>query len=385
MARLRVGDRRHRVHRRSPRTVGAARRSAAGRRRRLVAGNRRAAAAGARRGSGLRLGRGDGARPGHRRRPHLHAEPPSPPARRGGAGRGQARDLREAAGARRRRRAASSSTPQPTRDSRRRCRSSTGTTRRCARRASASRSGETGALRLLHGTLSAGLAPAPRRRQLARGRAARRRLARVRRHRLALVRPRRVRLRPSHRPPVRADAHRGARANQRARASGVRIGGQRRRGAHRHDRGRCRRPVRDGRRGDRLGRREPGLGRAQEPALDRARRRRGGARLRPGAAGRALVRASRGRDDRAPRSRDAVAGGGALCIPSRRPPAGLRGLLRRVRGRLLRRVRSGSAVDGMPTFSDGLRAALITDAVLDFVPRGALGRRADAREPAVAT
>ncbi len=76
--------------------------------------------------------------------------------------------------------------------------------------------------------LSAGLAPAPRRRQLARGRAARRRLARLCRHRLALVRPGRVRLRPSHRPPVRADAHRGARAIERAGSSGVRVRRRRR-------------------------------------------------------------------------------------------------------------------------------------------------------------
>ena len=38
-------------------------------------------------------------------------------------------------------------------------------------------------------------------------------------------------------------------------------------------------------------------------------------------------------------------------------------------------VRDGSAVDGMPTFADGLRAALITDAVLASAARGALGRR----------
>ncbi len=185
--------------------------------------------------------------------------------------------------------------------------------------------------------LSAGLAPAPRRRQLARGRAAGRRLARVRRYRLALVRPGRVRLRPSHHPPVRADAHRGARAIQRAGSQGVRVGRSGGRGAAGHDRRRCRRPVRDGRRGDWLRGREPDLGGSQEPPVDRARRRRGGTRLRPGAAGGALVRASRGGDDPSPRSRDAVPCRRALCISSRRPPAGLRGLLRRVRGRLLRR------------------------------------------------
>ena len=58
-----------------------------------------------------------------------------------------------------------------------------------------------------------------------------------------------------------------------------------------HDRGRRRRPVRDGRRRGRVRRRQPDLGGSQEPPLDRARRGRGGARLRPGASGGALVRA----------------------------------------------------------------------------------------------
>ena len=126
-------------------------------------------------------------------------------------------------------------------------------------------------------------------------------------------------------------------SDQRAGPSGVRVGRSRRRGASGHDRRRCPRPVRDGRRGDRLGRREPDLGGSQEPALDRARRRRGDACFRPGAARGALVRAPRGGDDPSPRSRDALPGGGPLCIPSRRPSPGLRGLLRRLRGRLLRR------------------------------------------------
>ena len=184
--------------------------------------------------------------------------------------------------------------------------------------------------------LSAGLAPASRRRQLARGREPGRRVARVRGHRLALVRPGGVHLRSSHRPPVRTAAHRGARAVERGRPQGVRVGRRRGRGAAGHDRGRRRRPVRDGRRGAGVGRRQPDLGGSQEPALDGAGRRRGGTRLRPGAAGGALVRAPGGRDDRSPRSRDAVAGRRAIRGPPRRPSAGLRGLLRRVRGRLLR-------------------------------------------------
>ena len=134
--------------------------------------------------------------------------------------------------------------------------------------------------------LPPGLAAAPRGRQLARGREPRRRLARLRRHRLALVRPRRVRHRPAHHPALGADAHGRAGARSAARA-------------HMHSpaataRGELR-PVStedaavvqfetDARRA-RLGRDQPGLGRPQEPALDRDRRLRGGAGLRPGAAG----------------------------------------------------------------------------------------------------
>ena len=76
-------------------------------------------------------------------------------------------------------------------------------------------SGQTGALRLLHGTYLQDWLLRAGRRQLARGRAAGRRLARVRRHRLALVRPRRVRLRPSHRARLCAAADRRAGASQR--------------------------------------------------------------------------------------------------------------------------------------------------------------------------
>jgi len=48
-------------------------------------------------------------------------------------------------------------------------------------------------------------------------------------------------------------------------------------------------------------------------------------------------------------------------------------------------VRSGAAVDGMPTFSDGLRAALITDAVLASSRDGRWVDVAATREPAVTT
>ena len=46
-------------------------------------------------------------------------------------------------------------------------------------------------------------------------------------------------------------------------------------------------------------------------------------------------------------------------------------------------VRSGAAVDGMPTFSDGLRAALITDAVLTSAREARWVDVAGSREPAV--
>ena len=58
--------------------------------------------------------------------------------------------------------------------------------------------------------------------------------------------------------------------------------------------------------------------------------------------GGALVRPARGGDDPAPRSRDALARRRALRLPSRRPPAGLRRLLRRVRGRRLRGRRAAA-------------------------------------------
>ena len=153
----------------------------------------------ARRGARLRLGRGARSRPGRRRRPHLHAEPPPRPARRGRARRGQARDLREAAGARRRRRAAARRRRGRVGPPGRRARSSTATTRRCARRASASRAGRPAPLRLLHGTYLQDWLLRPDDANWRVDERARRRLARVRRHRLALVRPGRVRLRPSDR------------------------------------------------------------------------------------------------------------------------------------------------------------------------------------------
>ena len=77
------------------------------------------------------------------------------------------------------------------------------------------RSGETGTRAARARDLSPGLAPAPRGRELARGRDPRRRVARLRRHRLALVRPRGVRDRPAAHPALGPDAHDRAGAAQR--------------------------------------------------------------------------------------------------------------------------------------------------------------------------
>ena len=274
-------DRGHRLHRRSPRAVGAACGRPRRRRRGLFAGSREGRRRRARRRAGLRLGRADGRRPGHRRRAHLYAEPPAPPAGRGGTGSGQARDLREAAGPGRRGRAA----PRGRRGRR-------GRPGGCAVRVPVLPDGARGARRVRSGRdrrlapgprqLPAGLAPPRRRRQLACRRPAGRSIARVRRHRLALVRPRRVRLRPSHQPALGANAHRGPGAPHRGGTPGVRV---RRRAVASRARSRTEDAAivqfeTDGRRAG-LGGGEPGVGRAQEPALDRARRRGGGARLRP--------------------------------------------------------------------------------------------------------
>ena len=193
----------------------------------------------------------------------------------------------DAAGARRLVDAAAAAGPPP------RCRSSTATTRRSARRASASAPARTGPLRLAARHLPAGLAAAPGGRQLARRRRARRRLARLRRHRLALVRPRRVRLRPPHRPPQRPHADRGARAPHARRPPGVRAAATATASCAR-SRTEDAAVVQFETDGGALGTdgHQPDLGRAQEPPLARGRRRRGGARLRPGGAGDAVGRAA---------------------------------------------------------------------------------------------
>ena len=158
-------------------------------------------------------------------RPNATARPAGP----GGDRRGQARRLREAAGRRRRPRPRSwSGSP-----------AAAGVTAtvpfvyrfypmvREARAGVAD--GTSGPVRLLHGSLPAGLARRGRRRRLAGRRRGRWRLPGVRRHRRALVRPRRVRVRPPHHPGRRPHRRRGARAR---RPAG-------------DDRGRRRRAVRD--------------------------------------------------------------------------------------------------------------------------------------------
>ena len=152
-------------------------------------------------------------------------EPPPPAARRGRAGRRQARGLREAAGAPTSPARGGSSTrpPRPAPRAAVPVRLPLLPDGARGARARAHRRDGPGPPRPRH--LPAGLADATRGRQLARRRGARRRLARVRRHRLALVRPRRVRHRPPHRPPQRPHAHRGARAPaRRARAPRSRRG-----------------------------------------------------------------------------------------------------------------------------------------------------------------
>ena len=181
-----------------------------------------------------------------RRRPHLHAEPPAPPARRG---RARGRQARRSARSRWR-------STSPARSRLVDAAADAGRvaavpfvyryypTVREARERVAQRRDRPDPAAARH--LPAGLAAARRGRQLARRRRAGRRLARVRRHRLALVRPGRVRLRPPHHAAVRAHADRAAasactpRTAPRSSAAPTE-----RRGPRRRDRGRRRDAVRD--------------------------------------------------------------------------------------------------------------------------------------------
>ena len=240
-------------------------------------------------------------------------------------------DLREAARARRRRRAGA-----------RRRRGRRGPGRRrpvrlpllpdaSARRASASRGGATGPVRLSTAPTCRTGCCAPRTTTGASTRELGGALARVRRHRLALVRPRRVRLRPPHHAPVRADADRAARAPARATAARrLRSGRRRRRGratsAPRTPRSCSSRPTaaRSARRSS--ARSPPGRKNRLWLELDGAEE---ALRLRPGGAGGAVGRPPRGGDADQARPRAPLAARAALRDAAARPSAGLRGLLRR--------------------------------------------------------
>ena len=128
------------------------------------------------------------------------------------------------------------------------------------------RAGETGPVRLIHGTYLQDWLLQPDDDNWRVDERPRRRLARVRRHRLALVRPGRVRLRPPHHAPVRAHADRAARARQGRGRTPRSSRRRRRRGPRGRHRGRRDRPVRDRPRRGRLDGHQPDLGRAARTA-----------------------------------------------------------------------------------------------------------------------
>ena len=340
------------------------------------------AAAGARRGSGLRLGRGDGARPGHRRRPHLHAEPPSPPARRGGARSGQARDLREAAGARRRGRAAARRRRGRLGPPGRRCRSSTGTTRRCARRASASAAGRparcacctapicrTGscAPTTTTGAWTSGWA-APRARSPTSARTG----ATWPSSSPAIASPA-LSARLLTAVPERIERGRAARRSNRTETAATRAPSRPRTPPSSSSR---RTPERSARSSS--ARSRPAARTGSGSSSTAPRRRSPSTRSIPRSSGAGVARPlTIVRRDPATLSPAAAR---FAFLPAGHPQ-GYADCFDAFVADFYDGVRDGSAVDGMPTFADGLRAALITDAVLDLVARGALGRRGgDARD-----
>ncbi len=134
-------------------------------------------------------------------------------------------------------------------------------------------------------------------------------------------------------------------------------------GRTRHHRGRRGRAVRDrpgrGRQPDD----QPDQPRPEEPAVVLRRRRGREPLLRPGEPRLAVDRRPGGQPAAAARLERGPRRGALLRRPGR-APAGLPGLLRRLRRRHLRAI-AGEAPDGLPTFADGLRAARITEAVLE--------------------
>ena len=166
-----------------------------------------------------------------------------------------------------------------------------------------------------------------------------------------------VHLRAPHHPPERADAHPcdGSAPGP----QGV-LAGQ---GGPGHDRGHRHRPVRDGRRRDPGRRDQPDLGRAQNRLADRARR---GGDLAFDQEQPEELWCGR-REAATIVRRDPL----TLSPPSARfaflpagHPQGYADCFDAFVADFYEAVRSGSTADGMPTFSDGLRAASITDAVL---------------------
>ena len=205
--------------------------------------------------------------------------------------------------------------------------------------------GEAGSLWLLHGSylqdwLAAAGSPtggSTRRSAVPRG---------LRRHRGALVRPGRVRYRPTDHPGRGAD---------RERPSGTRRPDRRHRGRGGGD-------LRDRPGRDRLGHGQPGDARAEEPALVLLRRHRGQLLLRPrgprhpgwgpvGEPGRA-----RGPDTLGP------AAGAYATLPAGHPQGYADSFTAFVAD--VYAAVNGEPPDGLPTFADGHRAAVITEAVV---------------------
>ena len=226
---------------------------------------------------------------GRRRRPHLHAQPPARAARRGRARRRQARDLREAARARRRRRAAArrrrrasraacAAVPfvyryYPTvREARERV------AQRADRRRSACSTAPTCRTGCCAPTTTTGASTTSSAAPRARSPTSARTGATSPSSSPATASRGSARARSPRCPSAPSEPHARVRAGD---------GDGEPRAVD--DRGRGDRPVRDRRRRARLRRHQPDLGRPQEPALARDRRRRRGARVRPGGPGGAVV------------------------------------------------------------------------------------------------
>ena len=87
------------------------------------------------------------------------------------------------------------------------------------------------------------------------------------------------------------------------------------------------------------------------------------------------MREPRVADDPPPRPSDALCRRGALRTLPAGHPQGYADCFDAFVGDFYEAVRSGALPEGTPTFADGLRAALITDAVVESSPRRSVGRR----------